>query len=101
MLLLSKGRTVEDKKEKEVMDSYWSKVLSGRISRRRAMGASLAGGAGAAILAACGDGGDSGDGGDGASGGSSLVSKIVNTSSEAMRGGTYVYPARREPLHFD
>ncbi len=83
------------------MDSYWSKVLSGRISRRRAMAVSLSGGAGAAFLAACGDG-DSGNGGNGdAPGGSSLVSKIVDTSSKAKRGGTYVYPARREPLHFD
>jgi peptide/nickel transport system substrate-binding protein len=54
------------------MDSYWNKVLNGRVSRRRLLAATGASASAAAFLAACGggsddDGGDSGtsDGGGG------------------------------------
>jgi len=40
--------------------NYWSKVLDGRVSRRRAIAATGAAGLGAAFLAACGGSSDSG-----------------------------------------
>jgi peptide/nickel transport system substrate-binding protein len=45
------------------MDSYWSKVLNGRVSRRRLLAASGASAAAAAFLAACGGGNDDNAGG--------------------------------------
>src|SRR5688572_19654380 len=84
------------------MNSYWSKVLQGRIQRRRVITATAALAGSAAFLAACGsdDSGDSTNTG-GSTGSGGLVADITDTSSKAKRGGTYVYPARREPLHFD
>jgi peptide/nickel transport system substrate-binding protein len=64
----------------------------------------MAGGAAAAaaFLAACGGGDDTETGGDASSRDTSgLLSKIVDSSKQAKSGGRYVYPARREPLHFD
>jgi len=87
------------------LNSYWSKVLQRRIDRRRAIVGTASVGGAAAFLAACGSDDSTGD--STSTGGSStpedngLVAKIVNTSAQAKRGGTYVYPARREPLHFD
>jgi peptide/nickel transport system substrate-binding protein len=83
--------------------NYWEKTLATRIGRRRAlMGAAAMSGA-AAFLAAC--GGDDDDGGGGNSGGSSvggtgggsatgasgsngLVTESVDTTAQAVRGGT-------------
>jgi peptide/nickel transport system substrate-binding protein len=53
------------------MESYWNKVLHGRVSRRRFLVTTGGGAGAAAFLAACGggsddDGGDGGDGGGGA-----------------------------------
>jgi peptide/nickel transport system substrate-binding protein len=45
------------------MDSYWNKVLKGRVSRRRFIAVTGASAGAAAFLAACGGGGDD-DGGD-------------------------------------
>ena len=74
--------------------NYWTKMLDGRISRRRALVATGAAGLSAAFLAACG-GSDSGSGGSSAGGtpaaGSdknSLVTKVVDTTKSAKKGGT-------------
>ena len=65
------------------MDSYWSKTLSRRLGRRRALVAAGGSAAAAAFLAACGGGGEE-SGGDS----SGLVTKAVDTSNQAKRGGT-------------
>ena len=54
-------------KEVPVQNSYWNRVLEGRVSRRRAIATTGAFGAAAAFLAACGGSDDGGSGG-GASG---------------------------------
>src|SRR5918996_3725013 len=78
------------------MSSYWDRVLSSRVSRRR--GLSLVGGtaAAAAFLAACGD-----DGSGGPKDLSGLVSDIENSSNGAKRGGVLKWYSPAEPLHFD
>jgi peptide/nickel transport system substrate-binding protein len=78
------------------MSSYWDRVLSHRVSRRR--GLSLVGGtaAAAAFLAACGD-----DGSGGPKDLSGLVSDIENSSNGAKRGGVLKWYSSAEPLHFD
>src|SRR5581483_4227480 len=68
-------------------NGYWNQTLNQRLSRRRAV--VLGGGAalGAAFLAACG-GSDNGTKGSGTGGGaSSLLSKKVDSTKEAKRGG--------------
>jgi peptide/nickel transport system substrate-binding protein len=67
-------------------NSYWSRTLNSRLSRRRAL---LAGGgslAGAALLAACG-GDDSNGGGDRPT--SELITPAEDTTDDAKRGGAY------------
>jgi peptide/nickel transport system substrate-binding protein len=89
------------------MDSYWQKVLSRRIGRRRAI-AATAGAAGAgAFLAACGGGnGNGGSGSTGGGGGSSgstsgLITSPGDTTSQAKAGGGFVFPAQADPGHLD
>ncbi len=102
--------------------TYWSKVLNRRLTRRRAMIGTGMTAASAAFLAAC--GGDDDSSSSGSSGGSSgstgsssgstgasgatgsnassgLLSQRVDTSAQAKQGGKFVFPTRREPLHFD
>jgi ABC-type transport system substrate-binding protein len=84
-----------------MQQSYWSQILSKRVHRRRALVAVGGFTTGAAFLAACG-GGESGDRSASTNGDSSgLLTQIQDTSDKAKFGGRYVYPARREPLHFD
>jgi ABC-type transport system substrate-binding protein len=77
-------------------------VLQRRVSRRRALVGAGGAAAAAAFLAACG-GGDSEDEPQSAASRdtSGLLSDLVDSSKQAKTGGKYVYPARREPLHFD
>jgi ABC-type transport system substrate-binding protein len=89
-------------------DSYWSTVLSNRISRRRAMAVTAGAAGAAAFLAACGsddDGGSSSSGGGGSGSGSKdtsgLLAKIEDTSKDAKRGGVMKWVQGNEPLHFD
>src|SRR6188508_801289 len=75
-------------RQNNMQDSYWTKVLSGRVSRRRAL-AGTAGVAGAAaFLAACGSDDDNGGGGgsgggSGSTGGSSLIAKLEKSTGKA------------------
>ncbi len=72
------------------MQGYWNRVLNRQISRRRAITATGAAAAGAAFLAAC--GGSSSSSSSGGGGGSqpvsSLLTKPVDTTKDAKRGGT-------------
>jgi len=91
-------------------DSYWNRVLTGRVSRRRAIAVTGAGALGAAFLAACG-GSDSGGstGGSSSSSGSStskpadngLTAKIEDTTKSVKRGGAMKWTQASQPLHFD
>jgi peptide/nickel transport system substrate-binding protein len=77
---------------------YWSRILNQRIGRRRALAAAGATTAAAALLAACG-GGDDGDGGGESSSG--LVTKPVDTTKEAKRGGVLKWFHGGEPANLD
>jgi ABC-type transport system substrate-binding protein len=105
--------------------SYWSRALTSRIKRRRALAASSGLLASAAFLAACGNddetpaantgasnGGSSGTGsaqaagGSGASGTSSggsggLKDTPVDTTAQAKPGGTIKHWADGDAVHFD
>ena len=72
------------------MADYWTKALSQRVSRRRGITAVGAASLGAAFLAACGGGSDSSSdsGGGGKQQVSSLLTKPVDQTKEAKRGGT-------------
>src|ERR1051326_6248324 len=67
--------------------SYWDSVLSGLISRRRALAATVSAGLGTLLLAACGRGGGSGVGTSGSQ--SSLLTRVEDTSAKAVPGGTW------------
>ncbi len=77
-------------------ENYWFKVLQRRVSRRRA----LVGTAAAAFLVACGGAGPDTKRAAG-SAVSSLLDSKVDTSAQAVRGGSFVWPVVAEPLHFD
>src|SRR5687767_6491524 len=80
-----------------MVSSYWDKFVAARVSRRRAI-AVTAGTAGAAVmLAACGGGSDSSESGDS----SGLLTKAVDTTNKAKRGGTYVINLASDPQHLD
>jgi hypothetical protein len=80
------------------MAGYWTKVVSQRVSRRRALATTGAGAAAAAFLAACGGG----DGDDGAPEDTSgLLSKREDTSKDAKTGGTLIMTNPADPPHFD
>jgi len=89
------------------MDSnnYWNKVLRARLTRRRAIAASLGAGV-AAFLAAC-SGDDDADTAPGTTNGgastedtSGLLEAIADETNQAKKGGTFRMPGL-EPPHFD
>ncbi|HLF78950.1 MAG TPA: ABC transporter substrate-binding protein [Dehalococcoidia bacterium] len=83
-------------------DSYWTRVVQGRVSRRRALVGTGSMAAAAAFLAACGgDGGGSSSSTTSDSKGSDLLAKIEDTSKNAKRGGIMKWTQASEPLHFD
>ena len=95
--------------------TYWSKVVTQRISRRRALAATGGLGLSAALLAACGGDDDSSStggstggtgstgstGGTGGTGSSGLVTKVTDTTAQAKRGGTLKDYAQAEPRSLD
>jgi len=96
------------------MDSYWNKVLTRRISRRRALWATGGAAGAAAFLAACGGdddsggstgSGNSGGGSDGTTSPSPTVESSLITPLEAdtnvQRGGALKYFVAFEPRDFD
>jgi peptide/nickel transport system substrate-binding protein len=83
--------------EAKLMSSYWQETLRRRVSRRRALAATGATAAAAAFLAACGGGDDGGESGDS----SGLISKPVDTTKQAKRGGVSKFYFGSEPNHLD
>src|SRR6266508_2489520 len=79
---------------------YWTRITNSSLTRRRALIGSAALGAGAAFLAACG-GGDGGDSAAGKGDKSGLVSKPVDTLSQAKAGGVIKHFAAGDALHLD
>jgi ABC-type transport system substrate-binding protein len=75
-------------------ESYWDKVLRGRMSRRRAIAATGASAAAAAFLAACGGGGDDDDDDGGASstggGGTGTTGAALDPAS-GTQGGKFIW----------
>jgi peptide/nickel transport system substrate-binding protein len=76
------------------MESYWNKVLQGRISRRRFIAATGASAGAAAFLAACGGGSDDNGGGDsgtsdgGGGGGGNQPQTSPGISKGYLKAGT-------------
>lgn len=66
-------------------DTYWSRFLNARLSRRRTLVAATGASAGAVLLAACGRGSDDGALKDT----SGLLSVPTDTTKQAVRGGIY------------
>ena len=79
------------------MASYWDKVLTKRIGRRRALAATGGLAIGAAILSACG-GDEEGGGGQPTS---PLLYKTEDTSKQAKHGGTFRGTSAADPLNWD
>ena len=78
--------------------SYWDRVLTHRISRRRGLAVVGGGVAGATLLVACGgeDGGD-----EAPKDTSGLLAPVEDTTAQAKKGGTLTLSYIRDPLHFD
>jgi peptide/nickel transport system substrate-binding protein len=81
------------------MDRYWTKTLSQRLSRRRALSATGSAALGAALLAAC--GGDSGSNTTASRDRSGLLYTPVDSTSSATKGGIMVGAYAVEPLNYD
>ena len=86
-----------------MQSSYWDRVLTGRVTRRRGLAATGASAAAAAFLAACGGGDD--DGGSattgGSGGGSGLVAQAKDTLKDAKTGGVLKEFSNSDPAHLD
>jgi ABC-type transport system substrate-binding protein len=79
-------------------NGYWANILCTRVSRRRAFVASGATALGAAFLAACGGVSNGGGETEHASG---LLTQPVDTSKQAVRGGTMKTYSRAFITHYD
>lgn len=84
--------------------NYWSKIVSQRVSRRRAMAGAGGTALGAAFLAACGgdDDNDSGStAGSGSADKSGLLVKAEDTTSKAKAGGVWPHYVTEEVRTMD
>ncbi len=77
--------------------SYWERTSKIRVSRRQALSGAAALGAGAVALSMAGCGSGGGNGGNA----SDSLAKAVDTSKDAVRGGTYLSYMGREPMTLD
>jgi peptide/nickel transport system substrate-binding protein len=75
--------------------------MDSRISRRKGLAAAGAGAAAAAFLAACGGSDSSSGGSTSGADNSSLITKPVDTTKSAKRGGTLKFFTGTEPAHLD
>jgi ABC-type transport system substrate-binding protein len=80
--------------------NYWQRFTTHTVSRRRALAATGSAAAAAAFLAACG-GGSSDGSSDAKKEGSSLLTKPVDTTSQAKAGGVLRHYATADITHFD
>src|SRR5438874_11927034 len=83
------------------MESYWSRALGGRVSRRRALALTSATATVAALLAACGGGSSSSSSSGAAKKTSDLITEPEDTSKTARHGGTSKWYSTTEPNHLD
>ena len=83
-----------------MQDSYWTRLLDKRLSRRRTLAGSAGLGVIAAFLAACG-GGEGGNGGTSSGTSSSLITEPEDRGKEAKAGGVYKWFSATEPNHLD
>src|SRR5689334_21915750 len=81
--------------------SYWSKTLTYKVGRRRALAATGGTAVAAALLAACGSSGSSSGSSSGGKDKSSLVTSPVDTTKQAVRGGVLKDRAPSEPNTLD
>src|SRR4051794_27653781 len=85
-----------------MQSDYWQKLISSRVSRRRAVMTTAGAGAGALFLAACGGGSDSAKGQAGTNkDASSLIVKAVDETKNAKKGGVYKNRGTFEPSTLD
>jgi peptide/nickel transport system substrate-binding protein len=80
------------------MDSYWSRTLQNRLTRRRALAGAATIGAGA-LIAAC--GGDDSGGDAAPRDASGLLAPVEDTTSKAQRGGIYAGYRTTDPPTYD
>jgi ABC-type transport system substrate-binding protein len=80
--------------------TYWQRTIVSRLSRRRALTGVAGAGLGAVALSALGCGG-SGSSSGSSPGEAGLVSKPLDTTSQAKAGGTLRHFATADPAHFD
>jgi ABC-type transport system substrate-binding protein len=79
---------------------YWSQALAKRIARRRALAGATTLGLGAAAASLIGCGGGDGDSGEQPAG-SSLVTKPVDSTKRAVKGGVMTSLMAADSPHFD
>ena len=78
-------------------NSYWDRVLTGRMTRRRALAATGASAAAAAFLAACGGGDDDSGGGGGGSGSTGSANSIITKTTDSKRRPSAAASSRTAP----
>jgi ABC-type transport system substrate-binding protein len=81
--------------------AFWTRGLSQRLSRRRAIAATGGAALGAAFLAACGGGGSSGGGSEADKNISSLITQARDATKEAKKGGSLRFSLPADIPNFD
>src|SRR5262245_59569449 len=83
------------------MESYWSRALGSRLSRRRALALTGSTATAVALLAACGSSGGGGSSGAAKKPTSELITEPDDTSKTAKHAGTDKWYSTTEPNHLD